>query len=185
MQFDPWIRKWQPTPVFLPGEAHGQGSLVGCRPWCQKVKYDWVTQHAWCTRHDARYGGAKMSEATWARLTVEWANLIQRNSFIHSNQLSWESTASQVSVSVPILTAFPCGERAREGDLGMTPGRSYGFYACTAWIFYNKGMFIYSQGKQVKQEKKNKIGRIAHLYLFVHLSLTTSSVSLVCKPKQQ
>ena len=28
-----WRRKWQPTPVFLPGEAHGQGSLVGCRLW--------------------------------------------------------------------------------------------------------------------------------------------------------
>ena len=28
-----WRRKWQPTPVFLPGESQGQGSLVGCRPW--------------------------------------------------------------------------------------------------------------------------------------------------------
>ena len=26
-------RKWQPTPVFLPGEPHGQRSLVGCSPW--------------------------------------------------------------------------------------------------------------------------------------------------------
>ena len=26
-------RKWQPTPVFLPGEPHGQRSLVGCCPW--------------------------------------------------------------------------------------------------------------------------------------------------------
>ena len=26
-------RKWQPTPVFLPGEPQGRGSLVGCRPW--------------------------------------------------------------------------------------------------------------------------------------------------------
>ena len=25
----PWSRKWQPTPVFLPGESHGQRSLVG------------------------------------------------------------------------------------------------------------------------------------------------------------
>ena len=25
-----WRRKWQPTPVFLPGESHGQRSLVGC-----------------------------------------------------------------------------------------------------------------------------------------------------------
>ena len=28
----PWGRKWQPTPLFLPGEFHGQKSLVGCRP---------------------------------------------------------------------------------------------------------------------------------------------------------
>ena len=27
------IRKWQPTPVFLPGESQGRGSLVGCRLW--------------------------------------------------------------------------------------------------------------------------------------------------------
>ena len=26
-------RKWQPTPVFLPGESQGWGSLVGCRLW--------------------------------------------------------------------------------------------------------------------------------------------------------
>ena len=26
-------RKWQPTPVFLPGESQGQGSLAGCHPW--------------------------------------------------------------------------------------------------------------------------------------------------------
>jgi len=28
-----WRRKWQPTPVFLPGESQGQKSLVGCHPW--------------------------------------------------------------------------------------------------------------------------------------------------------
>ena len=28
-----WRRKWQPTPVFLPGESQGQRSLVGCRLW--------------------------------------------------------------------------------------------------------------------------------------------------------
>ena len=28
-----WRRKWQPTPVFLPGKSQGQGSLVGGRPW--------------------------------------------------------------------------------------------------------------------------------------------------------
>ena len=28
-----WRRKWQPTPVFLPGESQGERSLVGCRLW--------------------------------------------------------------------------------------------------------------------------------------------------------
>ena len=33
----PWRRKWQPTPVFLPGESHGQRSLVGDSPWGRRV----------------------------------------------------------------------------------------------------------------------------------------------------
>ena len=31
-----WRRKWQPTPVFWPGEFHGQKSLTGYRPWGRK-----------------------------------------------------------------------------------------------------------------------------------------------------
>ena len=34
-----WRRKWQPTPVFLPGESQGQGSLVGCR-LCGRTESD-------------------------------------------------------------------------------------------------------------------------------------------------
>ena len=32
----PWRRAWQPTPVFLPGESHGQRSLVGYSPQGRK-----------------------------------------------------------------------------------------------------------------------------------------------------
>ena len=32
----PWRRKWQPTPVFLPGKSHGQRSLAGYSPWGRK-----------------------------------------------------------------------------------------------------------------------------------------------------
>ena len=41
-RFHPWVRKipwrraWQPTPVFLPRESHGQRSLVGYSPWGHK-----------------------------------------------------------------------------------------------------------------------------------------------------
>ena len=42
-RFDPWVRKilcrrkWQPTPVFLPGKSHGQRRLVGYSPRCRKA----------------------------------------------------------------------------------------------------------------------------------------------------
>ena len=36
----PWIRKWQPTPVFLPGESYGQKSLADYGPWGRRVGPD-------------------------------------------------------------------------------------------------------------------------------------------------
>jgi len=44
--FDPWVgkipwrREWQPTPVFLPGEFHGQRSLAGYSLWGHRVGHD-------------------------------------------------------------------------------------------------------------------------------------------------
>ena len=32
----PWKRKWQHTPVFLPGKSHGHRSLAGYSPWVTK-----------------------------------------------------------------------------------------------------------------------------------------------------
>ena len=49
-RFDPyvwkisWRRKWQPTPVFLPGKHHGQKSLAGCNPWGHRVRPSLVTK---------------------------------------------------------------------------------------------------------------------------------------------
>ena len=36
----PWRRKWQPIPVFLPGESHGQRSLAGYSPQGHKVGHN-------------------------------------------------------------------------------------------------------------------------------------------------
>ena len=36
-----WRRKWQPTPVFLPGESQGWGSLVGCHLGGHRVRHVW------------------------------------------------------------------------------------------------------------------------------------------------
>ena len=38
----PWGRKWQPTPVFLPGKSHGRRILAGSSPWGSK-RHDRVT----------------------------------------------------------------------------------------------------------------------------------------------
>ena len=47
-----WRRKWKPTPVFLPGESQGRGSLVGCRLWGR-------------TESDT-------NEATWQQQQQQW-----------------------------------------------------------------------------------------------------------------
>ena len=39
----PWRRKWQPAPVFLPGESHRQGRLVGYSPWGHRESD--ITEH--------------------------------------------------------------------------------------------------------------------------------------------
>ena len=40
--FDPWERKWQPTPVSLPGKSHGQRSPVDYSPWGRRVRHNLV-----------------------------------------------------------------------------------------------------------------------------------------------
>ena len=54
LKFEPWVRKipwrrkWQPTPVFLPGKSHGEKSLVGYSPCGHKrVRHDLATKHQW------------------------------------------------------------------------------------------------------------------------------------------
>ena len=44
---DPWRRKWQPTPVFLPGKSHRWRSLIGYSPWGHKVSdmTEWLHVH--------------------------------------------------------------------------------------------------------------------------------------------
>ena len=52
-EFDPWIGKiprrrvWQPTPVFFPGESHGQSSLVSYGPWSAKRKHEGDFYWSW------------------------------------------------------------------------------------------------------------------------------------------
>ena len=48
-----WRRKWKSTPVFLPGESQGWGSLVGCRLWGRRVRHDWSDLAVAVAAHEA------------------------------------------------------------------------------------------------------------------------------------
>ena len=53
-------RKWQPTPLFLPGESQGWGSLVGCRLWgppSGALEYD-LHPPRWFLQEASGWGGA-------------------------------------------------------------------------------------------------------------------------------
>ena len=78
----PWRRTQQPTPVFLPGESHGQRSLVGCSPWgrkeldterltlCLSSGQDSVLLlHSLCPVLD---GGTKILKAIWPKKETEF-----------------------------------------------------------------------------------------------------------------
>ena len=62
-----WRRTWQPTPVFLPEESQGRGSLVGCRLWGR-------------TESD-------MTEATWQQQQQQWGQ--QDEILLFLNPCSW------------------------------------------------------------------------------------------------
>ena len=73
----PWRRKWQPTPVFLPAESHGQRSLAGYSPW--GFKESEMTERPTLTMHSTVPGAKKMEETQY--LSSEGLHVIQ----IHPN----------------------------------------------------------------------------------------------------
>ena len=91
----PWRRKWQPTPVFLPEEFHGQRSLAGYSPQ-----------------------GHKESDTTeW--LTLDYKSTDVRNKRLFSfstragrshegrNQVGWQEVTLTVRLSPPSIRSFP------------------------------------------------------------------------------
>ena len=65
-----WRRKWQPAPVFLPGESQGRGSVVGCRLWG-------------CTESD-------MTDVTWQQQQQQQPIGLEKAMAPHSSTLAWK-----------------------------------------------------------------------------------------------
>ena len=57
-----WRRRWQLTPVFLPGESHGQRSLAGYSPW---GRTEWYTTEWLSTAQPGNAGGKVKAVGQW------------------------------------------------------------------------------------------------------------------------
>ena len=113
-----WRRAWQPAPVFLPGESHGQRSLAGYSPWGRKESDPTEgTEHACCTHAGTTLlklcggvwgGGQKTLPATEHRLL----HLGPLGLFPSSSSFIWQFkdpwTALQRRLSLPLLPRRPC-----------------------------------------------------------------------------
>ena len=69
----PWSRKWQPTPMFVPGKSHEQRSLVGYSPWGRKrVGHDLVIKQR--PQIICSVEGKKNADLQWVELN-KWTFL--------------------------------------------------------------------------------------------------------------
>ena len=95
----PWSMQWQPTPVLLSGESHGQRSLVGYSPWGRKESD--TTERL-------------NSSTRWVVLQGTQRSSLRGGSGLHSSRPPW------------LLTAMPAG--ASRGSLGEAV-RGFSFWA--------------------------------------------------------
>ena len=102
-RFDPWVgkipwrRAWQPTPVFLPGESHGQRSLVGYSPWGCRLRHNWTNlacTHVHIEPWAWNYHWGKTGSFGWTRLLFmkrkEWCCIEGKENLIRTVYLRKE-----------------------------------------------------------------------------------------------
>ena len=70
----PWRREWLPTPVFLPGEFHGQRNLVGHSPWgCKELKTaERLSMHT----HQSTWLAKLVLQSLWSLRVVSQVGII-------------------------------------------------------------------------------------------------------------
>ena len=80
-----WRRKWQPTPVFLPGESQGWGSLVGCCLWGRtgRTRLKWLSSSSsqisrWCVCYNRV-----------VTVVTLFIHSFIHSTFIHSTYIHW------------------------------------------------------------------------------------------------
>ena len=106
LEFDPWVgkipwrRKWQPAPGFLPGESHGQRSLVGYRSWGCRVGCSWTTE---CAR-----SGLTPSISSSVTVGMHWDALTFTCGPLHSHTWGAANLLSLLRYSSPPPYLWRC-----------------------------------------------------------------------------
>ena len=101
-----WRRKWQPTPVFLPRESQGRGSLVGCRLWgrIESTRLKWLSSsnnipRATLTQWRKKGKSPSFSIPWWDCLTPQMASEGVREALTYAPLF--------VSLTLPLPPASP------------------------------------------------------------------------------
>ena len=96
-----WRRKWQPTPVFLPGETQGQGSLVGCCLWGQS----WTRLKQLSSSSGSNNEGKEICNSCLAEDKVQFCSV-------------WKSPAVQPRDHLSLTSNFPRDMNSKKSLLG-------------------------------------------------------------------
>ena len=129
-----WRRKWQPTPVFLPGESQGPGSLVGCHLWGHTVRHDWSDLAA----------AAAVAVSSWSFLVAQlvknlpvmwetrvwplgWEDPLEKGKATHSSSLVWKISWTEEPSGLPSMGS------QRVGHDWMTNTHTVSSYPLHSW----------------------------------------------------
>ena len=99
----PWKRKWQPTPVFLPGKSHGWRSLAGYSAWGPKESdmTEWLTLSVLCLAIQAL---SIYSHIRNELVTTTWVLSEFKESWEFCAKMCWRKDLSTQKCLIPILS---------------------------------------------------------------------------------
>ena len=123
-----WRRKWQPTPVFLPGESQGRGSPVGCHLWgCTELD---TTEATWQQQHNVSMEKAVAPHSSTLACKIPWTEEPGRLQSMGSRRVvhDWATSLS--------LFTFMHWRRKWQPTPVLLPGESQGWgslVSCCLW----------------------------------------------------
>ena len=111
MGFDPWVgkilwrRSWQPTPVFLPGESHGQRSLAGYNPWGHYSEQDTTQRLNMHTQRELYLNSLQQCFAKFSHSDMLYDQL---NSILKSRDITLSTNVHLVKAMVFPVVMYGC-----------------------------------------------------------------------------